>query len=334
MNPRAAVAVAVTLAGLVAGLTVGCGNTQRGGNRPVSVAAVIKGFDNPYFVSMRDGIAQAARRSNVSLRLAVAAGAQDTADQASSLESLVGHRAACYIANPIDGANLITPLSHLPPHTPIVNVDNPVNPVQAAAVGVKLTTYVGTNNRAAAMLGADAMARFVPRGSRVAVLAGLSGSTSTDRVAGFAEGARGRFQIVGTVTADYDREKARLAAAHLLRSDRRIRGFFAANDLMALGAVDAVRAAGRTGNVAVVGFDGIRPALAAVHRGAMSATVSQYPYTMGQLAVQACIAAARGRSVPARIDAPVQIIARDNVAAAERQFPSPIAPFRGPFGGA
>jgi ribose transport system substrate-binding protein len=313
------------LAGLVAGLTIGCGSAHPGGAGPVRVDAVIKALDNPFFVSMRSGIADAARRSKVSLRLATASGAQDTAAQASILESLVGQRAACYIINPIDGANLITPLSHLPPHTPIVNVDNPVNATQAAAVGVKITSYVGTNDRAAGGLAADAIARFVAPGARVAVLGGLSGSTSNDRVAGFAQGVRGRFQIVGTVTADYERGKARLAAADLLRSDRRISGFFAANDLMALGAADAVRAAGRTRKVAVVGFDGIREALTAVRNGAMSATVSQYPYTMGQLAVQACIAAARGQSVQARIEAPVQIITRDNVAEAQRVFPRPLA---------
>jgi ribose transport system substrate-binding protein len=329
MNRRAA--VAVVLAGLLAGLSVGCGGTQRGGNGRVSVDAVIKGLDNPFFVSMRDGIADAARRSKVSLRLAYPSGAQDTAAQRSLLQSLVGQRAACYIVNPIDGANLITPLSHLSPNTPIVNVDNPVSAAQAAAVGVKITAYVGTDDRGAASLGADAMARFVPRAARVAVLGGLSGSTSNDRVAGFIGGVRGRFQIAGTITADYEREKARLASADLLRSDRRISGIFAANDLMALGAVDALRAAARTGNVAVVGFDGIREALAAVRSGAMSATVSQYPYTMGQLGVQACIAAARGQSVPARINAPVLIITRDNVAAAEREFPRPVAPFKSPF---
>jgi ABC-type sugar transport system substrate-binding protein len=296
------------------------------------VDAVIKGLDNPFFVSMRDGITDAARRSNVSLRFSAPSGAQDTAAQASLLESLVGNRAACYIVNPIDGANLITPLSHLPPHTPVVNLDNPVNATQAAAVGAKITTYVGTNERSAGSLGADAVARFVPRGGRVAVLAGLSESTSNNRVAGFEHGVRGRFQIVRTVSADYERDKARLAAADLLRSDHRITGFFAANDLMALGVVDAVRAAGRTGNVAVVGFDGIREALAAVRGGAMSATVSQYPYTMGQLGVQACIAAARGQSVPARIDAPVRIITRDNVAVAEREFPRPLVRFKSPLG--
>jgi ribose transport system substrate-binding protein len=280
---------------------------------------------------MRNGIADAARSSKVSLRLATASGAQDAAAQASILESLAGHRAACYIVNPVDGANLITPLSHLAPHTAIVNVDNPVNATQAAAVGVKIATYVGTDDRSAAALAADAMARFVPPGARVAVLGGLSGSTSNVRLAGFAQGVRGRFQIVRTVAADYERGKGRLAAADLLRSDRRISGFFAANDLMALGAVDAVRAAGGTRNVAVVGFDGIPEALTAVRSGAMSATVSQYPYTMGQLAVQACIAAVRGQPVPARIDAPVQIITRDNVAAAQREFPRPLAPLKSPF---
>ena len=51
--------------------------------------------------------------------------------------------------------------------------------------------------------------------------------------------------------------------------------------------------AGKQGEVTVVGFDGIPEALAAIRRGSMTATVAQYPYTMGQLAIQACLAALR-----------------------------------------
>ena len=76
---------------------------------------------------------------------------------------------------------------------------------------------------------------------------------------------------------------------------------------MALGVADAVRAAGTRGEVAVVGFDGIRQALAAVRRGALSATVSQYPYSLGQLGIEACLAAVSGESVPSEVDAPVQV---------------------------
>src|SRR6201999_3486474 len=100
------------------------------------------------------------------------------------------------------------------------------------------------------------------------------------RAEGFAHGNRGRFEIATSIAADFERGKAKQAAADLLRSDPHIAGFFAVNDLMALGAAAAVKAAGKQGEVKVVGFDGIREALTAIARGSLSATVAQYPYTM------------------------------------------------------
>jgi ribose transport system substrate-binding protein len=83
--------------------------------------------------------------------------------------------------------------------------------------------------------------------------------------------------------------------------------------------------------VAVIGVDGIRQALAAVKTGALSATVAQYPYTIGQLGVEACLAAVRGQRVPGRLDAPIELVTRDNVARAQAHFPEPAEPFRSPF---
>jgi ABC-type sugar transport system substrate-binding protein len=100
---------------------------------------------------------------------------------------------------------------------------------------------------------------------------------------------------------------------------------------MALGAAKAVKGAGRARRVAVVGVDGIRESLAAIRSGAMSATVAQYPYTIGQLGVQACLAAARAKPIPSRIDAPIQVITRSNVARAQASFPNPIEPFASPL---
>jgi ABC-type sugar transport system substrate-binding protein len=80
-----------------------------------------------------------------------------------------------------------------------------------------------------------------------------------------------------------------------------------------------------------VGFDGIPQALAAVGRGSLSATVAQYPYTMGQLAIEACLAALRGDPMPAAIDAPVQVVTNDNVARARANFPKPVEHFDDPF---
>jgi ABC-type sugar transport system substrate-binding protein len=80
-----------------------------------------------------------------------------------------------------------------------------------------------------------------------------------------------------------------------------------------------------------VGFDGIRDALDAVQRGVLGATVSQYPYTMGELAVDACLAAADDKRVPATIDAPVAVITKENAAQARSSFPRPVTPFKNPL---
>jgi ribose transport system substrate-binding protein len=121
------------------------------------------------------------------------------------------------------------------------------------------------------------------------------------------------------------------AAADMLAERPGIAGFFAANDQMALGVSRAVAHAGRRGTVAVVGVDGIEEALAAIRRGEMSATVSQYPYTIGKLGVEACLAAAAGKSLPAKVDAPIQVVTRRNVERAQAKFPQPVEPFDGPF---
>jgi ribose transport system substrate-binding protein len=164
------------------------------------------------------------------------------------------------------------------------------------------------------------------------VITGIPGDVGSGlRAEGFKEGTRGRFKVVTTAAADFERDKARRAAADLLRADPRIAGFFAVNDLMALGVADAVQAAGRGRDVYVIGFDGIREALAAVRRGTLSATVAQYPYTIGQLGVEACLAAIRGESLPAKVDAPVQVVTKDNVARAQANFPRPVERFSDPL---
>jgi ribose transport system substrate-binding protein len=299
----------------------------------VRLGAVIKGLDNPFFVTMRDGLVATARRDDARLTVAAApAGLQDTTGQASALESIAANQPACYVVNPITQTNLVRALADVPEKTPIVNVDSVIGKNAAEAVGVRIRTYVGTDNRAGGKLGADAMAALVGGGARVAVVTGIPGDVGSGlRAEGFEQGTRGRFKVVTTVAADFEREKARRAAADLLRTDPHIAGFFAVNDLMALGVADAIQAAGRGRDVKVVGFDGIRAALAAISRGTLSATVSQYPYTIGQLGIEACLAAIRGDSVPAKVDAPVQVVTRENVARARANFPRPVERFDDPF---
>ena len=324
------------LVGVLAAFVLGCGG---GGERSeldhsgVRLGAVIKGLDNPFFVTMRAGLVATARRQDARLRVSAAsAGLQDTTGQSSALESITAWHPACYVVNPITRTNLIRALADVPEKAPIINLDSVIDVKAAEAVGVRVTTYIGTDNRTGGRLGADEMATLVRPGARVAVIGGIPGDAgSALRADGFKAGIRGRFRVVATVAADFEREKARRAAADLLRADPRLAGVFAVNDLMALGAADAVRAAGRGRSVKVVGFDGIREALAGIRSGTLAATVAQYPYTIGQLGVEACLAALQGKRVPAKVDAPVQVVTRANVARAQASFPRPVERFQDPF---
>ena len=310
----------------------GCGGGNHDPASPTEaeVAALIKGVDNPFFATMRDGIEATARRHGVRLSVEVAAGLQDTNGQASALESLVAQHPGCYVINPINGTNLLPPLTHLPAGARVVNIDSPVDVAAARALGVRMRTYIGTDNVAAGRAGAGAMARFVARGARVAVVGGIPGDAGSGaRTRGFKLGASGRFEVTRTVAADFVRSQARLAAGDLLRADPDLEGVFAVNDDMALGIAEAARRLGR--KIAVIGVDGVPEALAAVQRGALTATVAQYPYVIGQLGVEACVASLRGKELPARIDAPVQVVTVDNVERARRRFPLPVETFADPL---
>ncbi len=99
----------------------------------------------------------------------------------------------------------------------------------------------------------------------------------------------------------------------------------------ALGIADSVGAAGRTGKVKIIGLDGIAEALDAIQAGSISATVSQYPYVMGQVAVEACAVATRGARLPTRVDAPIALLTKSNVARAIAAFPMPVQRYSDPF---
>jgi ABC-type sugar transport system substrate-binding protein len=319
---------------LALGAAAGCGDEDSGardsgGER---LGVVIKGLDNPFFAAMQEGVLAAAHDQRATVRLSAASGLKDTAGQASKLEALIAEELDCYVVNPISQSNLAQALSHVPQGTPIVNIDSPIGGDEARALGIDISTYIGTDNEAAGGLAADTMADLVSRGASVGVIGGISGdATSAARIDGFRASARGRFDPLDPVSADWDERKAMLAARTLLRDEPGIAGFFAANDQMALGVAQVVANAGRQDRVAVVGVDGIQEALEAVERGEMSATVSQYPYTIGSLGVEACLAAASGESLPAKVDAPIQVVTRRNVTRAEENFPRPVQPFKSPF---
>jgi ABC-type sugar transport system substrate-binding protein len=296
------------------------------------MGVVLKGLDNPFFVAMYEGVRAEAGRRGAHTSVRAATSIADLAGQAALLRALVAARDDCYVVNPITATNLVAPLRGA--NRPIVNVDSPLDASAVKRAGIRVRTYIGTNDFAAGRLAAAKMVSLLQGGGTVALIGGLADSVnSTLRMSGFERGIRGtRVRVVAQVDADYLRTTAEVVAERILHMHPRLSGFFAVNDEMALGVADGVRAAGKTGRVAIIGVDGIPEALDAVRAGSISATVSQYPYVMGQMAVEACVAAARGARLPARVDAPIAVVTKSNVARASATFPRPFQAYSDPFG--
>jgi ABC-type sugar transport system substrate-binding protein len=317
-------------------IVAACGSSQSstgGSSGNGQVAAVIKGLDNPFFQAMQKGIQDQAKAQGTNVTVQAATSITDTTGQADKLQTVAGQNNGCYIVNPISGTNLIQSLVQISNSgKPIINIDNPISPDAAKTAGLKISTYIGTDNISAGKTAAAEMAKLLPNGGDVALIGGLAGDTTSQaRLTGFQQGVSSTIHVVQTVAADWDRQKALTAAGDILRSRPALKGFFVANDDMALGVSRAIADAGKQGQVQVVSVDGIQDALKAIQAGTLSATVSQYPYTIGAMGMEACKAAMAGKTLPANVTAPVLVVTKDNATQALASFPKPFSSYSDPF---
>jgi ABC-type sugar transport system substrate-binding protein len=298
---------------------------------PVRIGVILNYLDDPFFVAIYEGVTAEARRLGVHATVRSVTSNAEFADQATQLRALVAERDDCYVVNPITATNLVSALRGV--RRPIVNVDSPIDTAAARRAGVRVTTYIGTDDFVSGRLAGKHMAAVLPRGGDVALVGGIADNINSGvRLRGFERGIRGsRVRVVARVNADYNRTKAQIAAERILRAHPRVSGFFAVSDSMVLGIADTLRGVGRTGDVTVIGHDGTFAALDLVRQRSLSADVSQYPYVMGQMAVEACMAAARGARLPARVDAPVALLTNASAARAMAAFPKPFERYSDPF---
>jgi ABC-type sugar transport system substrate-binding protein len=304
-----------------------------GGTSGGKIAAVIKGLDNPFFQAMQQGIEEQSKAQGTTVTVQAATSITDTTGQADKLNALAGQDFSCYLVNPISGTNLVQSLVQVSrKNKPIVNIDSPIDAKAAQAAQVKLATYVGTNNVNAGQMGGEQMLKELSGSGQVALVGGIAGDvTSGARLDGFKKAVSGKLTIVQTVAADWDRQKALTAATDILRARPGLKGFFAANDDMGLGIVRAIQNAGKAGKVKVISVDGIKDALESVKQGQLTATVSQYPYAIGQMGMEACKAAAAGKQLPANVEAPVLLVTKDVADKAISSFPKPFSSYNDPF---
>jgi ribose transport system substrate-binding protein len=126
------------------------------------------------------------------------------------------------------------------------------------------------------------------------------------------EGKNG-IKIVTSQTANWERNLGFNVFQNILQSYPAVQALFACNDMMALGAIEAIAAAGKTGQIIVVGFDAIKDGRDAIKKGAMTGSVAQHPYEMGKIAIEEAVKVINGTKLPDYIPVKIELITKENL---------------------
>lgn len=300
---------------LAIGATPACNRTTHA-DRP-RIALVLKTLNNPFFIDMRKGAIMAAERLNVELIVQSAERETDIERQMQIIENLVQAGVAAICIAP-SGSKEIVPAVGKAKRAgiPVVIVDDRIDAQAAAEAGVHTDAYVGSAHVEGGRIAGRYLVEITGGRATVALLEGIPGHQTGDaRLQGFREAITGSdgIHVVSSQTANWERDQGFTVFQNMLEANPSIDAVFACNDMMALGAIEAIAAAGKTGRIRVIGFDAVDDARKAIASGSMAASVAQFPSEMGRLAVESAVKLIRHESVPAEQPTKLGLITRGNV---------------------
>ncbi len=266
-----------------------------------SIGLSVSTLNNPFFVSLADGAKAAAKEKGVSL--AVADAGDDSAKQQNDIEDLISRNVSVLIVNPVDSDAVAPAVQNaISKGVKVISVDRVVN-------GVDVDCQIASDNVAGARMATEYLASQIGEGAKIAELQGVPGASATiDRGAGFHEAADKTLNVVASQSANFDRAEGMSVMENILQSDGSIKGVFAHNDEMALGALQAIAATAK--DIKVVGFDATDDAVNEVKAGRMLATVAQKPELMGETAVLTSIRLIAGEEVEKSLPVEVELVTK------------------------
>jgi len=253
------------------------------------IALVLKTLNNPFFNDMQRGAQGAADALGVELVVQAAERETDVERQMQIVENLIQSGVNALALTP-SGSKEVVPAVVKANHAniPVVIVDTRLDDHAASEAGAHAASFIGSDNYE----GGRTAAKFVVERSggkaAVGVLEGIPGhETGDSRLRGFREGiaATPGVRIVASQPANWERDQ----------------GF---------NVIEAIRAAGKTGAIRVIGFDAVDDARKAIQDGTMLASVAQFPGEMGRVAVENAVKTLRGEPVQPDVKVRIELVTK------------------------
>ena len=307
---------------LIAVYLVACGQPDSGmppgaeaESKPV-IALVMKSLANEFFVTMADG-ARAHQEDHPDQYQLIVNGIRneiDLAQQVALIDQMIASNVDAIIVAPADSKAMVPALARaVAAGIVVVNIDNRLDGDILGEYGLEIP-FVGPDN----FVGAELVGRYIAErmspGEEVAILEGVpTAYNSQQRTAGFQKAIEDAgLKVVAQQSAQWDQTTAVTITSGMLVQNPNLAAIFAANDNMALGAVAAVTQAGKTGQIAVVGFDNISAIQQLIREGSVLATADQHADLLAVYGIEYALQALNSGNSLEDKNTPVDLITFDS----------------------
>jgi ribose transport system substrate-binding protein len=321
MSHRPASAATVAVAALAVLLSAaGCGPGEGKAAAPKgapTVALVMKSLANEFFKTMEDG-AKAHQQKHAAEYALIANGIkdeQDVARQINLIEQMIAQRVSALVVAPADSKAIVPVCKKaLDAGIVVVNIDNKLDADALKEKGVTIP-FVGPDNRKGARMAGEHLAKALKAGDPVAIVEGLpTAFNGIQRKLGFEDAAKAAdLKIVSSQSGRWEMAKGEQVTAAMIQEHPGLKAVLCANDNMALGAVAALKAAGKLAGVKVVGFDNIQAVQALVKSGEILCTVDQHADQIAVYGIEHALSILKTKGAPADKETPVDLVTSESL---------------------
>ncbi|MCP4380412.1 MAG: sugar ABC transporter substrate-binding protein [Hyphomicrobiales bacterium] len=279
----------------------------------MKLSFIVKDMTNPYYWRMGEGAKKAAEDMGIDLTFVSAKVNGDIEGQIAVVEAELVKQPDAIVLVPMNGTALIPKVMEANNlGIPVITADTRVDDGPA-----NVETFVGLDEKESFKGMAEWVVEQLGGTGKVAILEGFRGSSTAElRLEGMKEvfDAHDGIEVVASISADWDREKGLKAAEDILQAHPDVNAIVGSNDQMALGAVQAVKGAGKLDDILIVGDDAIPSALSALKAGELDATIDGNTDKVGYEAVKAAYEHVKdGKALEAWIVVPSSIMLKDDV---------------------
>ncbi len=267
----------------------------------VEIGLIMKTLTNPFFVEMEKGARRAEKELDINLTVKTAAQETSIEQQIQLVDDLVAAKVNAIVIAPGDSQRLIPALKKAADAgIKIVNIDNRLDPEGLKQAGMPSVPFVSVDNEAGAYKAGKFLAEGITQPTSAAILEGIrSADNARQRTQGALRGLQENkaIKVVASETANWKIDEAYTVTKQIFKKHPNIKLLFAANDVMAIGALKYLAESKNTA-VKVAGYDALAEAITEIKAGKLAATIDQQAAEQGYQGVVLALRLSRAESVP------------------------------------